>query len=285
MRAARSLAGSRIKGPALLAAALLTAALAPGEERSAVNLKEGKFIQRGKEVYARTCAVGYCHGTEGRASGAPALRDRPWTPRAVFEITRDGVSGTAMPAWKDLLSEEEIWAVTAYILSLSPTEIPDAEARIEGSSPEPESRQLSRKAQRGRELFFDLTNQKRCSVCHAAGQRGNAIGPNLAAAAGSSVEELVRDIVQPGESVAKGFEQTVVTTRSGETVAGILEERTEQFIRLYDMGAIPPPLRTIYPDQIRSVEKRAKSSMPEGYAEIFSREELEALAAYIRSAR
>lgn len=69
------------------------------------------------------CAA--CHGMDGKgnyAFGAPNLTDNVWlyggSQRAVEETLRNGRAGV-MPAWKDILGEDKVHILTAYIYSLS----------------------------------------------------------------------------------------------------------------------------------------------------------------------
>ncbi|WP_392343791.1 cytochrome-c oxidase, cbb3-type subunit III [Pseudoalteromonas prydzensis] len=73
------------------------------------------------------CAA--CHGADGKGSvahnlpfGAPDLTDNIWlyggSQRAVEETIINGRAGV-MPAWKDILGEEKIHLLTAYVYSLS----------------------------------------------------------------------------------------------------------------------------------------------------------------------
>jgi cytochrome c oxidase cbb3-type subunit 3 len=70
-----------------------------------------------------------CHGSEGQGSlalglpmGAPNLSDNIWlyggSTRAIEESIRNGRAGV-MPSWKDILGEEKVHLVTAYVYSLS----------------------------------------------------------------------------------------------------------------------------------------------------------------------
>jgi putative heme-binding domain-containing protein len=271
--------------PALLAAGLFLSAPARVRGQSpSVNLKNAALIARGNELFARNCAVGYCHGSEGRASRGPQLRDREWDPRRVHSITRDGVPNTAMPAWGAILPDQDIWAVTAYVMSLSSTKLDDAAAMIDVETMTRPQEVRTAEAEKGRDLFFDLTDQKRCGVCHQLGANGAAVGPDLAASAKrKSAEELLRDIVEPGAVVAQGYEETSIATNGAERVAGIKKEETKEYIKLYDMSSIPPPLRTVYREQIHAVNTARRSSMPADYGRLYSTEELKAIVAYLKS--
>jgi high-affinity iron transporter len=83
---------------------------------------------RGRALFAKHCAL--CHGDTGQGNGPRRegltqpprnLADPTWrestSPRRVFFAIREGVRGTAMPAWSSL-SEQETWDLTAYVLSL-----------------------------------------------------------------------------------------------------------------------------------------------------------------------
>jgi cytochrome c553 len=92
-------------------------------------------------------------------------------------------------------------------------------------------------ARRGRELFFDaVRGVNRCGTCHALDGLGVAVGPNLASGAKYDVAAIQR-----------GKPATVrqATVKGGESFPALLVERTDRVIRLYDLGTIPPPLRTL----------------------------------------
>lgn len=84
-----------------------------------VNVKDAAA---GKQRFI-VCAT--CHGTDGKgnpALGAPDLTDNDWLfgdSRAdVTETVANGRQGV-MPAWKDILGEEKIQLLSAYVWSLS----------------------------------------------------------------------------------------------------------------------------------------------------------------------
>jgi len=92
----------------------------------------------GEAVYKERCA--YCHGADGKGDSAPAsvlgVKPRDLTS-GVYKIRSTvsgsiptdadivrsismGLRGSSMPAWKGIIPDEEIAAVTSYIKSLSP---------------------------------------------------------------------------------------------------------------------------------------------------------------------
>lgn len=84
--------------------------------------------RHGRELYLASCAL--CHGERADGQGVrhSALSTRPvdftqrsWcratTPRRVYHAIREGVDGTAMPAWK-ALDEDRCWDLVAYLLTV-----------------------------------------------------------------------------------------------------------------------------------------------------------------------
>lgn len=125
--------------PAALALLCLTssacrgpeARLPPAYQTLAVpedRLRSSEARDHGRALYAQHCAL--CHGThaDGRGIRREGLSTSPrdftsaaWqrqvTPRTIFFVIREGVTGTAMPGWKSL-DESEAWDLVAFLLSV-----------------------------------------------------------------------------------------------------------------------------------------------------------------------
>jgi mono/diheme cytochrome c family protein len=84
--------------------------------------------RNGRELYEKYCA--FCHGARGDGQGPRSsafatpprdLTSAAWrqsaTSQRVFRSIRDGVPGTAMPAWR-VLGDDALADLTAYILTL-----------------------------------------------------------------------------------------------------------------------------------------------------------------------
>lgn len=91
-------------------------------------------IERGLALYRGHCVQ--CHGAPGVAPESFALglmpapanlahTGRAWSPAEIYWVVRNGMKMTGMPAWEFRLSEEELWAVVAFIRSL-PALTPEA---------------------------------------------------------------------------------------------------------------------------------------------------------------
>lgn len=85
-------------------------------------------IARGRATYAQRCVP--CHGERGRGDGpiGAALDPRPadlvlhapqHTDGELYYFVSRGVPGTAMPVWRDVLTDAERWELVAYLRRLT----------------------------------------------------------------------------------------------------------------------------------------------------------------------
>ena len=99
---------------------LLPSMLALAHAVDIANLKDPGMISAGSQLFQEKQCT-YCHGQGG--NGAIKLAGRSdLEPAYIFEAIADGrVKGAVrMPSWRDVLTDEQIWQATAYIMSLSP---------------------------------------------------------------------------------------------------------------------------------------------------------------------
>ena len=89
----------------------------------------------GASIFKSNCAM--CHGADGKGIAAMKTPDftdpkvlASLTDQQMLEIITNGKKGTAMPAWRDKLSEEDIRAVQAYVRSLASTKPSQAAALV-----------------------------------------------------------------------------------------------------------------------------------------------------------
>ncbi len=83
-------------------------------------------ISKGKSAYNSTCAN--CHGGSAKKAevfvrgfnpSPPDLQESAEEMRtsSIYWIANHGIKMTGMPAFNQVLTEDELWAVTAYIIS------------------------------------------------------------------------------------------------------------------------------------------------------------------------
>ena len=262
-------------------------------QTSPPNLKDSKLIAEGDSTFARTCSIPYCHGKDGSAGRAPALRDRNWEASQLHKIISGGIPNTSMPNFEDKLSAKEIWAVVAYVLSISRApaqEVPTSVAASPQNAPAlsgdlPES--LIGNPMRGEELFFASSqgkaNEKGCAGCHSIDGRGNSVGPDLTGSARKKPKDLLRDIVFPSAQVDSGYRAFRITMKDGETILGLKREETSTALRVYDTSSNPPVLRRLPNDRIQTVEPQSHSVMPSSYGALYTLRQLLDLVSFLKS--
>ena len=132
-------------------------------------------LQRGEEVFGKTCAAGYCHGSKGAvAAGAPRLAARGFTQAYITNTIAQGVPGTSMPAFGTSLPASDRVAVAAYLATLNGVANPNIAGAL--AAPTVAAPQLAPEAARGRELFSDATRGfARCSTCHEVNRIGISV--------------------------------------------------------------------------------------------------------------
>jgi len=102
----------------LLAAIASLAVAVPGSAQQDPDLNDPKLIAAGHRLFLeKQCA--HCHGEDGR--GGVNLARRNLDPAGVFQSITDGreKNGIRMPSWRDVLTNDEIWQATAYVMSIS----------------------------------------------------------------------------------------------------------------------------------------------------------------------
>ncbi|MBL6931810.1 MAG: c-type cytochrome [Rhodospirillales bacterium] len=145
-------------------------------------------VENGEKIYMKRCV--WCHGEEGEGDGpagdllvppprdftsglykiktSPFDEDFP-NDADIFRMISDGMPGTDMPAWKDILKDEQDrWDLVAYLkafaeLEEEPGKIVDYGTQIATSE---------ESIAKGKEIFHE---GDRCSECHGQDGKGDGI--------------------------------------------------------------------------------------------------------------
>jgi cbb3-type cytochrome c oxidase subunit III len=256
----------------LVAAALVLAAFALTRTRVEAQA-------RGKAVYDKHCAE--CHGPDGKGDGpgsayvAPHPRDFSSgrykirstetgsvpTDDDLVRSVRQGLYGTAMPAWDRILSDSDIQDVVSYMKSLSPQfATPPKVVTIGAGTPSsPES------IGRGLQVYEKL----QCGKCHGTDGRGT----------GAVTTEFQDDWKQPlpaadltepwtfrGGATSRDVYLRFRTGMAGTPMPSFAEAATEP--EMWDLANYIVSLG----------RKPVWSMMAQEVAELYSREEAEAKA-------
>ncbi len=88
------------------------------------RLDDARLLAKGAACYRDWCVQ--CHGAPGQAPAPAGMSMQPlpgslvdagrrWTSAELYWITRNGIKMSGMPAWAFRLSEQDIWAVSAFV--------------------------------------------------------------------------------------------------------------------------------------------------------------------------
>jgi mono/diheme cytochrome c family protein len=181
----------------------------------------------------------------------------------MFKVITWGIPGTGMPEFTTRLTSGEIADLVAYVMTLGGPAAPPAPALpIATMTPE---------AEQGRTLFFDSARTHSCGSCHELDGWGVPVGPDLA----SLRPERSNDV----RAVAI---QHVITARpAGEApFAALLVERTVAKVRVYDLTAAIPVLRSFTAARI-AIDQGTGWRHADA-AGNYTTSELETIAGYLR---
>jgi len=225
----------------------------------------------GKKLFSLSCAP--CHGANGEGAQGQVEGMRPADlTRGVFKAGRrdedlfrvisDGVRGTEMPSFKSL-GADQIWRLVVFVRTLSVV-----------------TPVLNGNATAGEALFWGKGG---CGNCHQMGSRGVRLGPDLTRGGRRrNTENLKRDIVDPNYDITPGYAVITVITRDNKKISG-LERWLDNFsARLIDESGNE---RTFLRDEVTSITREMRSTMPDNYGKVFSDAEVNDLVAYIVKTR
>jgi putative heme-binding domain-containing protein len=118
-----------------------------------------------------------------------------------------------------------------------------------------------------------------CQSCHAIGGAGGLIGPDLSSLGTSSpIDDIIRSLVDPNESIKEGYELQRINKKDGSVVMGypVREGSTEVVLRNVAGQEVSIPK-----SQIDVHENVPGSLMPPGLTASLDREEFENLVGYL----
>lgn len=248
-----------------LALILSTAALIGQPNRTAGKRSplEGKpeAVEAGGQLFRAACSG--CHGATGGGGRGPNIRDgrlvRRMSSAQLFDSIKTGVPGTDMPAFP--IADEKIWAVVAFVRSLS---APAIEANVPGDE------------SAGDAIFFGKGG---CSGCHTIRGRGGFLGPDLSnAGMQRSIGQLRESVLDPSARLTEGFEGVDVVMKSGTRISGVAKNYTNYAIQVLDRNG---EMHLLDKKDVQEITLHRKSLMPGDYSTRLSPGELQDLLAYL----
>ena len=194
-------------------------------------------IKQGEQIFAKTCATGYCHGVRGQSSGAPRLAGRSFNQAYINGVVMRGVPGTGMASFATVLSRPDLLAVVAYVASLNGIANPDSGSDGTVSS----GPTLTGEAARGAQLFKEAVRGfGRCATCHEVGGFGISVAAPIAQ-------------VPASVAALKALATPNVKTRAmdGESMPVLVLSDGKQSTLFYDLTSAPPVERNAQPGSVK----------------------------------
>ena len=137
-------------------------------------------------------------------------------------------------------------------------------------------------AEHGRELFNDA-HRLICQNCHSVDGSSSKAGPDLFAVGDKFPRrDLIDAVLEPSASIAVGYGTTIVETKDGEEIQGIIKESTAQFIDI--MGIEGKHVR-IPSQQIAAQRGSSVSLMPDGLQAGLTHQDFTDLIEYLTTLR
>jgi putative heme-binding domain-containing protein len=157
-----------------------------------------------------------------------------------------------------------------------------ARALFQNGSPGPRQPVIARYKESlgrpGRRDRGQVVFERECLTCHRLGERGYAVGPNLASVQRRTAEEILIHILDPNREVAPDFVEYTVALKDGRILSGIVEAETAAGLTLKRAGG---EMDTVLRRDIEAITSTGRSLMPEGLEQRISPEEMADLLTFL----
>ena len=131
--------------------------------------------------------------------------------------------------------------------------------------------------------LFEQEAVTKCLICHKVDKRGGAVGPELTHIGGKfDRPHLIESLLQPSQQIVEGYRTSSLVLQDGTVRSGVIRERSNESITLYDANAKRHTVR------IADIEERSDSDvslMPTGLANELPPDDFTDLVAYLETLR
>ncbi len=200
----------------------------------------GSTTPDGAVLYAARCAD--CHGADATGVRGPDLT-RLWgagaTDERVFQVIRQGVPGSIMPA--STAPDADVRALVGYLKGLGTTD--------------------GRDTARGTAAPGEVTFWRSCGGCHRVGPRGGRLGPELTRIGVTrSVDALRTAIRRASAGITPGYQSVTLLTTSGARIRGLRKGEDAFSVQILDTQE---RLQGYLKATLTSVTRDTESLMPD----------------------
>jgi putative heme-binding domain-containing protein len=134
---------------------------------------------------------------------------------------------------------------------------------------------------RGKAIYLSAAAQ--CATCHKVHGQGGDVGPDLSQVGGKlDRTHLIESILDPSAEIPQGYHVTVIETKSGQVITGIVKSESPTAVTLVDAQA---KQRTVAIGDTDSRTLSKVSLMPEGLVDQLTPAEFTDLIAYLTTLR
>ncbi len=236
-------------------------------------------IAQGEQVYNQNCTS--CHGPNGGAGEiGPEIIHNLSVPlrgelndNQILDVIRNGAPGTAMPAWKGKLADDDILKIGAFLHALRGTAIDNP---------------LPGNVAHGEEIFW---GKGQCGSCHMLGGKGALKGPDLSNVAAEFKSNLIVDaLTKPNHRVygdggvhlrslppMDTYDAVHITLNGGGTLDGVLLNQDSYSLQLLGDDN---QLHLLQRAQVRTLTVKP-ALMPTDYDKRLTKDEFDDLMAFL----
>lgn len=184
-------------------------------------------------------------------------------------LSRDSLRALPSNFWESLPSDGSV-----MLVSLRPEAVTPSARQSVVESKATAIVALKPDLQTGAKLFAE-----RCALCHKLGDQGKVIGPQLEGVGSRGIARLCEDILWPDRNVDEAFRITLLTLENGESLSGLVTERTADSLLFTDQTG---KQRRILVAEIEQEKQSKLSLMPGNFEETMTNDELAALIGFLR---
>jgi len=260
------------------AAALLLTVATPALAQQMQIATGPQAVAQGKVLYDQHCTA--CHGANaGAGERAPAIVSTATSMRGqrsdaqLMAIVKNGIPGSAMPAWGNRLSDGDIASIGAFIHALRGNALDNP---------------LPGDVAHGEAVFWGKGG---CGSCHAISGRGNVVGPDLTNIAAMRKSTAIGDALTKAEHRVYGdggvhlpspppmeYEPVTVVTKAGQTIQGVMRNQDAWSVQFVSLDG---KLHSFDRADLRSITIKPGSIMPTDYDKRLSADEFKDLMAFL----